>query len=433
MNIGNFANMTASGKIMPIKGVEGRLNVPSSKSYAQRAVALSSLVQATVLLRNVSECDDVIAAQGIIRSLGAKIENRGRDLLIKAGINFDYVGEKSVFSGESGLSARLFSAFSLLYDIPFKIDGQGSIRTRTMEMVTDALTQFGKSVESKENCLPLKISGNTSPPAGEIELDGTLSSQFLTGLLIVTPFLPFDTVLRVRDLKSVPYVEMTLDILTEFGITVHHENFEIFKIPGNQKALRKEYRVEGDWSGASFLISAAAIGGNLRLSGLNKHSKQADIAILTALSKAGGSFSWEEEDLIVHQGTLKSFRFDATHCPDLFPPLAVLAACADGVSVITGISRLKHKESDRSLTIKEEFGKLGIEVRLTGDEMHVKGNSSDKFISGGNVHARGDHRIAMALAVLSLRSKGIIHIANAEAVDKSYPDFYKDLDTLSVY
>jgi len=411
-------------KINPAKSVSGKLTVPSSKSYAQRAIAIAALSEDSVCLENLTDCDDVIAAKNIIQSLGAKIERIDDDLKLNHGILTDNSSEIEINCGESGLSTRLFSTFSLLFENKFTVTGHGSIMERTMSMVIDALEQFGKNADSKNGCLPLTISGETKN--NEIHIDGAVSSQLLTGLLIVAPRLKQDTTIHVKDLKSIPYIDMTLEILSDFGIEIQHDNYRTFEIKGNQIPDRDKYRVEGDWSGASFHIVAAAIAGEIELEGLNPASQQADMKILDALSHFGAEFRWIDDVLSIKKNENKAFSFDATHCPDLFPPLAVLAACSDGNSVIKGTSRLEHKESNRALTIKEEFEKLGIKVQLKGDEMHIVGQGESQLVKGGKVSSRNDHRIAMALSLFGLRSTDPIFIEHPEAIDKSYPDYFVD-------
>ncbi|PHR48713.1 MAG: 3-phosphoshikimate 1-carboxyvinyltransferase [Fluviicola sp.] len=415
-------------KIDPVKSVSGKLVVPSSKSYAQRAIAIAALSEYLVCLENLTDCDDVVAAQQIIQSLGAKIQRNGKDLNLLEGIKLDSKEHVKINCGESGLSTRLFSAFSLLFENDFTVTGHGSIMERTMDMVIEALEQFGKSVTSKDGCLPLVISGETK--TNEIHIDGAVSSQLLTGLLIVTPGLTQNTTIHVKNLKSIPYIDMTLEILSDFGIEIRNENYEIFEVKGSQVPKRKKYQVEGDWSGASFLIVAAAIAGKIELEGLNPSSRQADMRILDALTAFGAEFNWKEDVLNIKQNENKAFTFDATHCPDLFPPLAVLAACSDGTSVIKGTSRLEHKESNRALTIKEEFEKLGVEIQLKPDEMHIVGNGESLFIKGGKVSSRNDHRIAMALSLFGLRTTNPILIEHPEAINKSYPDYFKDISSV---
>ncbi|PWH86801.1 3-phosphoshikimate 1-carboxyvinyltransferase [Brumimicrobium oceani] len=409
--------------------IDGTLTIPSSKSYAQRAIALAGLSKSSVVIRNLTDSDDVLAAQGIIAALGAIFVRSGKDLILKSGIDMNCDSEISINCKESGLSTRLFSSFSLLFDEDFTVNGEGSIAQRTMEMVIDGLAAFGKSIDSNKGKIPLKISGKTLKK--KVEIDGSISSQFLTGVLIVTSFLKRDTEIRVPKLKSKPYIEMTLDLMRYFGLKVEHKDFEIFQIKGNQ-SIGEElvYEVEGDWSAASFHIVAAAVGGHIQLKGLKADSRQGDKVILDAVKRAGASVEWRNGDLIIQKDELLPFEFDAGECPDLFPPLAVLAAYASGKSTISGVHRLKHKESDRGITLQQEFAKIGVRIDLNGDEMVIHGKGTPIVQKEVTFSSHNDHRIAMAMSLLSIGAEKSIYIEHAGAVDKSYPDFYKDFLTI---
>jgi 3-phosphoshikimate 1-carboxyvinyltransferase len=230
----------------------------------------------------------------------------------------------------------------------------------------------------------------------------------------------------VKNLKSIPYIQMTLDILNHFGISIDHNNFETFWISGNQKPKAQGYHVEGDWSGAAFHLVGAAISGEIKLLGLNPRSSQADRKILEALQKSGAEVLIGEDEIQITKKSLQSFDFDATNCPDLFPPLAVLASCCSGESRIRGVSRLEHKESNRARSIRDEFAKLNIEVLLDGDVMRIQ----QADVIGGLVNSQNDHRIAMAAAILASVSSTSITIENARAVNKSYPTFFDELQNI---
>lgn len=416
-------------KISPKDIINGKVSIPSSKSYAQRAIALAGLSQSKIVINGLTDSDDVIAAQGIIKSLGAEFIRINDELILSKGIDLDFNTEVSINCKESGLSTRLFSGFSLLYDQNFTVNGEGSITQRTMEMVIDGLEMFGKSIKSNDSKLPLIISGKTCQ--NQVEVDGSISSQFLTGLLIVAPFLKSDSQINVLNLKSKPYIEMTIDLMRHFGLEVEHENFEVFNIRGNQ-SINKEisYKVEGDWSAASFHIVAAAIGGNIKLTGLSEGSRQGDKAILEAVKLAGAKVKWENESLYIEKNGLIPFEFDATECPDLFPPLALLAAYVSGISSIKGVNRLKHKESDRGITLQQECAKVGVKIDLIGDEMIIHGVGRPSFSEEITFSSHNDHRIAMAMSLFSIGAKNSIFIENPNAIDKSYPDFYKDFLTI---
>ena len=225
------------------------------------------------------------------------------------------------------------------------------------------------------------------------------------------------------NLKSKPYIDMTLQILKSFGITIQNSDYKRFNIPGNQKYIPQSYTVEGDWSGGAFLLVAGAINGQLTVKGLRTDSLQSDMAIIQALDRAGARMKISENHIDISGSGLKAFEFDATESPDLFPPLVALAAYCDGVSIIKGVSRLKFKESDRGVSLMEEFGKMNIKINISDDLMSVTGGHPQ----GARVESHEDHRIAMALAVASLGSSGRMYIHDSQCVAKSYPGFFDDL------
>lgn len=399
---------------------QGTLQVPYSKSYLQRAIAIALLSKNDVTIEGFTPGNDALAARSIAEALGAKTNLSGTTLsLTHIGNDLDVV---SINCGESGLSTRMFSPIAAsLYDRVI-IEGEGSILVRPMDMVIDALEKLGAKVQSKEGKLPLFVNGKIQ--SGNIEVDGSESSQLLTGLLIALSFAHGTSKIEVQNLKSIPYVQMTLDILKAFDVEVTHHNFETFHIPQVQIPSKAySYTVEGDWSGASFHVVGAALSGKIALSGLNEHSAQADRAIVDAVRLAGANVCWQDGILHVSEGDKKAFEFDATHCPDLFPPLAALAAGCEGTSVFTGVSRLASKESNRGLTIQSEMKKLGIEVALDGDVMKVIGGQ----VKAGSIDSNNDHRIAMMGGILATQTEGAIEITDPQAVNKSYPAFFADL------
>lgn len=409
-------------KTIPNHPINGVLKAPASKSYLQRAIAIACLGDRNCTIANFYPSSDALAAVNIARSLGAKINIDGTSLHLHPG---EMNSTKILLNcGEAGLSTRMFSPIAAIFSRETTITGEGSILGRPMHMIEEALQQLGAEVSSNEHYLPLKIRGPIR--SGHITIDGSESSQLLTGLLIALPTLQGDSTVKVLNLKSTPYIQMTLAILQDFGVEVTNENFEEFWIKGGQKPSLSEYFVEGDWSGASFSMVAAAISGKVELTGLNIKSAQADSAILQALALSGAKTAIHEDKITIQKGGLKAFHFDATNCPDLFPPLAALAACCEGTSIIHGIQRLTHKESNRALTIQEEFKKLNIQVRLEGNNMLIR----KATITGGEVSSKNDHRIAMATAILASVADSPIAIHNSSAVNKSYPTFFEDLASI---
>lgn len=409
--------------IHPTTLVNGQCEAPASKSYLQRAIALGVLSEDTTVITGYLGSRDADAAIGIAKELGANVEIKGDTVIMKGG--FDLHKNYTLHCGEAGLSARMFGAIAALNQETVTLSGEGSLLQRPLHMVAQALEQFGKQVTSNNGYLPMVLSGKMKP--SEITMDGSESSQLLTGLLMALPMLDGKSTLHVRNLKSIPYVQMTLDILAHFGISIEHEHFETFRISGPQKITAKQYQVEGDWSGAAFLLVAGAIAGDIVVSNLNLYSSQADKAILTALKHCGAEVQLGESSVRVTKSKLNAFEFDATHCPDLFPPLAALAACCDGQSTITGTQRLLNKESNRALSIQQELGKVGIEVILQDNQMLITGGK----IQGTDVSSHNDHRIAMMMAVLGLVADSPMTITDAEAVQKSFPHFFETLERLT--
>ena len=402
--------------------IAGSITAPASKSYAQRAVAAALLAGGETTLTHLDLCNDTRAALDVARRLGASVSHEGTTYTIRGGLN--PVSTK-LNIGESGLATRLFTPIASLCHMPITINGEGSILRRPIEMMEEPLQALGVEVISNGGYLPISVKGPMR--GGEIHVDGSLSSQFITGLLMTLPLSPNDTVLHVENLKSRPYVDMTIDLAARFGVAIEHNNYEQFYIAGGQHYTPCTYNIEGDWSGASCLLVAGATAGSITIRNLNHISLQADLAIIEALARAGAEIITTNSSVTVHGGPLHAFEFDATDCPDLFPSLAALAASCEGTSVLTGTQRLTYKESNRAKTIAEVFGRLGIGVDLSEENtMRITGGP----VSSAVVDSHNDHRIAMAAAVAALSSDDSVVIEGADAADKSYPNFWNDLDTL---
>ncbi|MFN3918076.1 MAG: 3-phosphoshikimate 1-carboxyvinyltransferase [Flavobacteriales bacterium] len=402
----------------------GEVTAPPSKSFLQRAIAIAALASSSSKISGYEPSDDVNVAISVVRELGARVEIKQDKLFIyPAKCSSDFV---KINCRESGLSARMFSPVAALLYREAIVSGEGTLLNRPMGMVIDALEQLGKNVSSNGGRLPIRIEGVLK--GGATVIDGSESSQLLTGLLIALPILTVDSTLHVNDLKSIPYVQMTLDVLQLFNIRIRQNNFQTFYIEGRQEPAGINCKAEGDWSGAAFHLVGGAIAGEVSVEGLNPESAQADRAILNTLMQVGAKVKCENQTVSVSKNQLNSFDFDATHCPDLFPPLVVLAAACKGLSTIKGVSRLTHKESNRAVTLQEELGKMGARIKLNDDVMIIDGGGQ---IKGATASSRNDHRIAMAIATLSLLTNEIVEIQNPEAISKSYPGFYKDFNKLN--
>ncbi len=404
--------------------VGGDVTPPCSKSYAQRCIAAALLCGSKSVLRNVEMCDDTQAALRVAGALGAAVERIDAHTYAVTGPIRPL--ERVLDIGESGLSTRLFTPIASLCSEPITITGHGSILSRPINMMTAPLRTLGVKVRDNGGFLPVTVQGPIH--GGEVHVDGSVSSQFVTGLLMSLPMAQHDTTIYVSDLKSTPYIEMTIDTMHRFGVEIQHRDFSEFFVPGSQSYSPVDMNIEGDWSGASCLLAAGAVSGSVTLHNLNPVSLQADVAMIEALSRAGAEIISTSDTLTVSRRELRAFSFDATSCPDLFPALAALAASCDGTSAIKGTTRLLHKESDRAKAIQTEYGRLGIEVDIESqpDTMLIRGGG----MRGACVDSHGDHRMAMSLAVAALSAEGTTTITGAECVAKSYSDFWDDFNTI---
>lgn len=410
-------------KSVPRGRLKGRIAPPCSKSYAQRALALSLLANGKSTLRNIEFCDDTLSAMRCIETLGAEIERIDEATLLVTGGFAPKSGTLQV--GESGLATRLFTPIASLWNSPIIIEGRGTLLHRPMNMMIEPLRQLGVMVRDGGGLLPIEVCGPLH--GGEIEVDGSISSQFVTGLLLTLPLAKNDTTLKVNGAVSIPYIDITIDTVEHFGGKVLHNDYTEFFIEGGQQYTAIDYSIEGDWSAAAMLLVAGAIAGEVTVDNISPLSKQADTAVTRALVRAGASLISDPNSVTAAKRDLSAFEFDATDSPDLFPALVALAAAANGVSTIVGTSRLEHKESHRAETLKEEYEKLGIEVDIeTENVMKVRGGE----IRSARTNSHNDHRIAMSLAVSALRCDGEVVIEDAESVAKSYPTFFEDLEQL---
>ncbi|MDR2466987.1 MAG: 3-phosphoshikimate 1-carboxyvinyltransferase [Prevotellaceae bacterium] len=411
----------------------GTVFAPASKSLAQRALAAALLCRGETTITGYTESDDAKAALGIIEAAGAYATHDGRGTLTVVGNPPPLArrDELTLNCGESGLSARLFAPLSPLYAREVTLNGRGSLMNRAFgSMMKSPFEQMGIRYSDNGGKLPAKLCGSLS--AAEITIDGSGGSQFLSGLLMTLPLLSGNSLVRVENLKSKPYVDLTIDTASKFGAEIENENYNRFFVRGGQVYSGTRFNIEGDWSGASCLLVAGAIAGNVEILNLDPASAQADKAIVEVLRSAGatvraGMSGGGASSISVSKGELKAFVFDATDSPDLFPALAALAVHCRGVSRIKGVGRLAGKESDRAATLRSEFGKIGATVETDGDYMIV----GESRTHGATVDSHNDHRIAMSLAVAALACESAVTVENSECVNKSYPEFWRDLQNLT--
>lgn len=408
--------------------IAGTINAPASKSHTQRALAGALLHHGKTVIKHAGSSNDEVAAMAVIQQLGATI-NKHQDHLeiISNGIApiNNYIN-----CGESGLAARLFTPIAALSAHEMTIQGTGSLLKRPMDTFHIVLPELGIDMPHFNGYIPFTVKGPLIPSS--IRIDGSLSSQFLSGLLFAISHKATAAVrIEVDNLKSTPYIDLTLEVLQQFGKPVTHDSYKYFYIDPAKFYNTGDVTIdiEGDWSNAAFWLVAGAINGKVMVQGLSLQSVQADKAVLQLLADIDTRLMLSGDTIEVRTGKLKNFEFDATHCPDLFPILGVLAGCCEGESCITGIHRLHHKESNRAESVSKMLQQFGIPFSIQDDSLCISGVGHFK---GNIIDAHNDHRIAMAASIGALRADGPVTIKEAESINKSYPHFYEDLSRLGI-
>jgi 3-phosphoshikimate 1-carboxyvinyltransferase len=408
-------------KTISKSNIKGSIVAPTSKSALQRHIAAAMLAKGKSVIRYESMSDDAEAVLGVAKSLGVNVVQVGNSIEIEGGINNPL---KELYIGESGLGLRMLAPILAATGYPFEIAGRGSLLKRPVDFVVDTLRKTGVQIADTNGSLPLKLHGPIRE--NEIFVDGSVGSQLLTGFLMAAPLLDENIKIKVSNLKSKPYIDLTISVLKRHGVEVENLDYSEFSIASGQVYKGINTYAEGDWSGAAFVLVAAAIAGEICLKGINNNSTQGDKQIVNVLKACGAFVEEGDNEISVKKEALNAFEFDATDVPDLFPPLVSLAVNCNGISKIKGVSRLKHKESDRANTLKSEFEKLGATIKLNGDFMEIEGTK----LTGEKVHSHNDHRIAMALAVAALTTDGEVVIEKSEAVAKSWPNFFEKLEEI---
>lgn len=413
--------------------VGGDIRIPSSKSIGHRAIICAGLADGVSTIHNVTMSKDMEATIGAMKALGASIECVEEGTLRIIGLRSGTVARDRIVSidcHESGSTLRFMIPIAAALGIPAQFSGQGRLAERPMDVYYDLFRKQKLRYETQSGGLPLVVLDPLQP--GTISVAGNISSQFITGLLLALPLLQQDSVIEVTTpLESIPYVDLTLQVLKNFGITVEHQGYERFQIPGGQRYQARECTVEGDYSQAAFFMAAAAVAGReegLRLEGLSPFSAQGDRVICEILQSMGTRIVWETSDAVrVYPcEKLRGGRLDVSQCPDLVPILAVLGAYADGTSAIVNAQRLRYKESDRLAAVWEELSAVGVNIEQMEDGLRIAGRPDGGYL-GGDAKSWNDHRIAMALAVFALKTRRGVSLEGAGSVAKSWPSFWDDL------
>lgn len=437
--------------------VEGTVSMPASKSIAQRAIIAAMLAKGESEFHNCTRCRDIDSAIGVAKQFAAEAYmDKGDNLVIRGGFPPEkkkddspllglvsmsiqnIQGVRTAFVGESGLLSRLCIPVVAQFGESVTVTGEGSLLDRHMYGCKEAMEDLGAScLLTAGETLPAVVSGPIK--GGEITISGKKGSQFISGLLMALPLSRKDSVLRVQNATSVPYILLTVDVMSKFGVKVewHREGEEmVFVIPGRQKYVPAEMTFEGDWSAAANFVVAAAVFGSLEITGLNMDTLQADKRILEVVRRCGAAVTECKNGVKVSRGSLRAFDFDATDSPDLLPALSVMAAFSEGTSHFTGVARLRNKESNRPVVMEEGLRRMGVDARVDGDMMEVTGISlmrrivEGRMLKGGSFATFSDHRVAMALKIASLGCDSPVTLDSTDCIDKSFPGFIKLFDSI---
>lgn len=408
------------------KIINAEVNIPGSKSYANRALVIATLAKGTTKLKNVPSCDDVKYMIDAVEKLGVKIEKISEtEIDFTPPIEFNYTGD--LYVGFAGTTSRFLTSLLTLNKGKVRIYGEKRIHERPVEDLVEALEQSIDGTITAENktqkeqrCFPLVIDSN-GLLGGKIKLKGNTSSQYLTSILLSAPYANKEVEIEIiNELTSKSYADMTIDVMNHFEVNVENNNYENFKVP-KKEYVSKEYFVEIDSTGAMyFLAITAVVGGQIKILNVNKNSVQGDYEFVNILEKMGCSIERGEDYIVLKSnGDLNAVDVNMELLPDSAQTLAVVAAFAKGSTKITGIHTLKVKETDRILAIKNELEKCGIKVDAGEDYLIIEGGSP----KGAQIKTYDDHRMAMSFSVLGAKVPGVT-IEDPKCVSKSFPEFW---------
>jgi 3-phosphoshikimate 1-carboxyvinyltransferase len=416
-------------KITP-SPITGEVAAPPSKSYTHRAVILASLAAGESLIENPLLADDTRYTIEACRALGADIAIESDGLAVRGTGGRISPQKETIFVGNSGSTIRMIAPLAASSPTRIVLDGDERLRQRPMGDLLSALQGLGVHARSLNNngCPPIEIEGGEFK-ANQVSLSGAVSSQPVSALLMAAPYTRKGLTIKINGgLRSKPYIDITLDAMSAFGVTAVNRDYKEFLIEGNQEYKARRYRIEGDYSSAAYFLAAGAIGGKpVSVTNLKKDSVQGDRQLLNILENMGGAVDYDKDSVTVQRsGALKGINIDMGDYPDLVPTLAVVAALAQGKTTITNIAHLKFKESDRLNDTAAELNKMNISTKVTDDTMVIYGGKA----LGAELDSHNDHRLAMSLSIAALFADGSSIINGVEAVSKSYPQFFSDLQKL---
>jgi 3-phosphoshikimate 1-carboxyvinyltransferase len=409
-------------EIQPRGRIEATLTLPGSKSYTHRALVAASLAWGESILTNALRAEDTELTARALGRLGARLNWQRTTVTVRGAAGHWAPVAEPIHLGNSGTSMRFLTALAALGRGEYLLTGSPRLCQRPLGELLEALASLGvKAVSQRgDGCPPVIVHGGLT--GGRTRLSGAVSSQYLSALLFISPLAPQDVEIEITgELVSKPYVNLTLEVMADFGISFYRKGYKFFRVPGGQRYQPREYVIEADASSASYFWAAAAVtGGRVTITNLALESCQGDIDFLSVLARMGCRLEPAETGLTVTGGPLTGIQVDMADMPDLVPTLAVVAAFAQGDTVITGAAHLRHKESDRLAAVAAELGKMGLKVAETADGLIIHGGAPHAAI----IHTYDDHRIAMSFAVAGLKIPGIT-ISDPQVVAKSFPDFWE--------
>ncbi|GAA0771601.1 3-phosphoshikimate 1-carboxyvinyltransferase [Clostridium subterminale] len=408
--------------IIKPKLLKGNIVVPPSKSLGHRGIIAATLSRGISRVDNIQFSKDIEATMDIMKELGAVLNTEYHSLHIDGSNIFSYDKSLDLKCNESGSTLRFLIPLALTKKGDYVFHGEGKLISRPLDPYYDIFREKGIEYSTKGEGLPLKVSGKLT--SGTYRVRGDISSQFITGLLFSLPLIKGNSKIEITTkLESKGYIDLTLEVLKDFGIEIENNNYKEFNIRGAQRYHSRDYYIEGDYSQGAFFLVAGALGSPIICSELNKNSLQGDKVILDILEAMGCSIDESEEGIKVNPSRTKGIEIDASNCPDLVPILTVLASLSEGETRIINAKRLRIKECDRLHAITTELSKLGANIIELEDSLIISGVSE---LKGGEVNSHNDHRIVMALAIAATRATEEVIINNPSAVEKSYPNFFKD-------
>lgn len=417
-------------KIKPLSKLKKNvIEVPGSKYIANRVLMLAALANGESTISNVPENNDINRAIEALQNFGIDINKNGNVLKIQGSNGQINPVSNEINVGESGTLMRFITAVSALSSKKVTITGSKRITERPVEHLIDALAQVGIKCESPTGCPPVSIQGGKIM-GGEILVQGNISSQFISGLLLVAPFAEGDLTIKLTsELVSVKYVDMTIKMMEEFGVTVQRDGYKEFFIAAGQKYIARDFIIPGDWSSASYFLAATALlQDQIKIINLDLNSKQGEAKFYEVLGKMGCEIELGENSVSLKSDKkLKGIDIDMGNMPDVAQTLAAIAPFAEGKTTIRNIEHLRYKECDRVEETANELRKIGGNVTTTKDSITIEPSQ----ITGGQVETHNDHRMAMSFALCGLKAENVV-INNPEVSSKSFPIYWEKLQEIGV-